>query len=84
MEELAAVVAKHDEDEEQAERERRHEEEVDGDDVSGMSGKKGPPRRGGPRRHPVHVLGDGQLGNLVVKQDEFVPNAPAAPGMPGV
>jgi hypothetical protein len=53
-----------DEDEEETEGEGGDNEEVDGDDVSGMSGQKGPPRRGGRRRGPVHVRGDGQLGDL--------------------
>src|SRR4029453_6569027 len=34
----------------------------------------------GSERGPAHVLGDGQLRNLVAEQDEFGPNAPAAPG----
>ena len=45
VEEFAAVVAEHDEDEQETEGQGRHEEEVDGDDVSGMSGQKGAPRR---------------------------------------
>ena len=45
VEEFAAVMAEHDEDEEQAEGQGRDEEEVDGDDVSGMRGQKGAPRR---------------------------------------
>ena len=48
-EEFAAVVAEHDEDEEQAVRQGRHEEEVDGDDVSGMRGENGAPRPRRPR-----------------------------------
>ena len=80
VEEFAAVVAEHDEDEEQAEGEGRDHEEVDGDDVSGMRGEKGAPRRRRPRRRPVHVLGDGQLGDVVAEQGEFRLDAPAAPG----
>jgi len=33
-----------------------------------------------PRRGPVHVLGDGQLGDLVAEQGEFGLDAAAAPG----
>ena len=44
VEEFAAVMAEDDEDEEQAEGEGGDEEEVDGDDVSGMSGQKRAPR----------------------------------------
>src|SRR5262249_48945707 len=71
VEELATVMSQDDEDEEQAEGEGGDNEEVNGDDVSGMRGKKGPPRRGGPRRRPVHILGDGQLGDGVAEQSEF-------------
>ncbi len=56
VDECSPVVPKDHEHEEQAEREGRHEEEVDGDEISRMSGKKGPLRRGGPRQRPVHVL----------------------------
>ena len=73
-------MAEDDEDEEQAEGEGGDHEEVDGDDVSGMSGQKDAPRGRGPRRRPVHVLGDGQLGDLVAEQGEFRLDAPAAPG----
>jgi hypothetical protein len=55
-EELAAVLAEADEDEEQAEGEGGDHEEVDGDDVSGMSGQKHAPGGRGPRRSSVHVL----------------------------
>ena len=78
--ELTAVVAEHDENEEQAKGQCRHEEEVDGDQVSGMSGQKGAPRRRRPRRRPVHVLGDGPLGDLVAEHGEFRLDAPPAPG----
>jgi hypothetical protein len=43
-EELAAVMAEHDEGEEEAAGEGGNEKEVDGDDVSGMGGEKGTPR----------------------------------------
>ena len=80
VDEFAAVVAKPDEDEQQAKCQGRHEEEVHGDDLSGMRGKKSPPRRGGPRRRPLHVLGDGQLGHGVAEEGEFRLDAAAAPG----
>ena len=80
VEEFAAVMPEGDEDEEQAEGEGGDNEEVDGDEVSGMSGKKGPPRRGGPRRRPGHVLRHGQLGDGVAEEGEFGVDAPAAPG----
>ena len=80
MEELAAVMAEADEDEEQAEGEGGDHEEVDGDDVSGMRGKKSPPRRGGPRRSSVHVLGDREFGDVVAEEGKFRPDASAAPG----
>ena len=80
VEELAAGMAEDDEGEEQAEGEGGDEEEVDGDDVTSMGSQKHAPGWGWPRRCAVHVLGDGQLGNLVTKQRELRPNAPAAPG----
>jgi hypothetical protein len=76
---LAAVVAKDDEREEQAEGEGRDHEEVDGDELSGVRGEEGAPRGRRPRRRPVHVLGDGQLGDLVAGQREFRLDAAAAP-----
>src|SRR2546425_5762642 len=71
VEEFAAVMPDDDEREEQTESEGRHEEEIDGDDVSGMRGEKGAPRRRRPMRCPAHVLGDGQLGDPVAEQGEF-------------
>ena len=73
-----SVVAEHDEGEQQTEGQGRHEEEVHGDDLSGMRGEKDPPGRRGPRGYPAHVLGDGQLGDLVTEQGEFCLDAPAA------
>ena len=49
MEEVAAVVAEHDEDGHEAEGQGRHEEEVHGDDRPGMRGQKDAPGRRGPR-----------------------------------
>ena len=80
VEEFAAVVTKHYEDEEQPERQRRHEEEVDGDRVSKMAGQKGPPCRGGARRGATHVFGHSQLGDRVAEQSEFRLDAAPAPG----
>jgi hypothetical protein len=80
VDEFTAVVAELDEDEQQAKRQGRHEEEIHGDDLSGMRGKKSPPRRGGPRRRPLHVLGNGQLGHGVAEEGEFRLDAAAAPG----
>ena len=73
-------MAEHHEDEQEAKGQGWHEEEVDGDDVSGMRGEKDPPRGRGSRRSPVHVLGDGQLGDRVAEQGEFRLDAPAPPG----
>ena len=63
VEEFAAVMAEDDEDEEQAKGEGRDEEEVDGDDLSGMRGEKRAPRGRRPRRRPMHVLRDRQFGD---------------------
>jgi hypothetical protein len=80
MEELAAVMAEADEDEEQAEGEGGDHEEVDGDDVSGMSGQKHAPGGRGPRRSSVHVPGDREFGDAVAEEGKFRPDASAAPG----
>jgi hypothetical protein len=74
----AAVVAKDDEGEQQAEGEGGDDEEVDRDELSGVRRKEGAPRGRWPRRGPVHVLGDGQLGDLVADQSEFGLDAAAA------
>ena len=80
MEELAVVMAEADEDEEQADGEGGDHEEVDGDDVSGMSGQKHAPSGRGPRRSSVHVLGDREFGDVVAEEGKFRPDASAAPG----
>ena len=80
VEKLAAIMAEHDEDEHETEGQGRHEEKVDGHDLSGVRGEKGPPRRRGPRGRPAHVLRDRQLSHLVPKQGEFRLDAPPAPG----
>jgi hypothetical protein len=80
MEELAAVMAEADEDEEQAEGEGGDHEEVDGDDVSGMSGQQHAPGGRGPRRRSVHVRGDRECGDVVAEEGKFRPDASAAPG----
>jgi hypothetical protein len=49
VEELAARMAEDDEGEEQVEGEGGDEEEVNGDDFTGMSRHKGAPGWGGPR-----------------------------------
>ena len=72
-------MAEDDEDKEKAEGEGGDHEEVDGDDVSGMRGEEGAPRGRRPRRRPVDVLGDGELGDRVAEQGEFRLDAPPAP-----
>jgi hypothetical protein len=80
VDEFAPVMAEDNEDEEETEGEGGHNEEVDSDHVAEVSRQKSPPRRGGPRRHPVHVLGDGQLGDLVSQECELRLDAPPTPG----
>ena len=80
VEEFAAIMAEHDEDEPETEGQGRHEEEVDGDDLPGVRGKKRPPRGRGPRGSPAHVLGDGPFGHVVAEMGEFRLDAPTAPG----
>jgi hypothetical protein len=79
VEDFTAIVPEDDEDEEQAKREGRDEEEVDGNNISGMRSEKSAPGGRRPRRRPVHVLGDGQLSDLVAKESQLRPDAPAAP-----
>ncbi len=78
VEEFATVMPQDDEDEEETEGEGGDNEEVDGDDVSGMSGQKRAPRGRRPRRGPVHVLGDGQLADLVAENGKFGLEPPPA------
>src|SRR2546425_12605282 len=80
VEEFVAVMPEDDDREERTESENRHEEEIDGGDVWGLRGEKSAPRGRRPRRCPAHVLGDGQLGDLVAEQGEFGLDAAAAPG----
>src|SRR5262245_28054416 len=80
VDELAAVVAKDDEREQQVEGEGRDHEEIDSDEFSGVRDQEGAPRGRRPRRRPVHVLGDGQLGDLMAEQSEFRLDAAPAPG----
>ena len=72
-------MAEHDEDEQETKGQGRHEEEVHGDDLPRMCDQKGPPRRRGPRGCPAHVLGDGQLGDVVSEESELRLDPPAAP-----
>jgi hypothetical protein len=74
------VMAEHDEGEEEAVGEGGNEKEVDGGDVASMGGEKGTPRGRRVSRRPVHVLGDGQLGDLVAEPGEFCLDTPPAPG----
>jgi hypothetical protein len=79
VEEFAAVMPQDDENEEQVGGDRGDNEEVDGDNVSGMRGEKGAPGGRRPRRRPGQVLGDGPLGDRVAEQGQLRPNAPAPP-----
>jgi hypothetical protein len=80
VDELAAVVAKDDEDEQQTEGEGGDHEEVNRDEFSEVHGEKDAPRGRGPRCSSVHVLGDGEFSDLVTEQGEFHRDAPPAPG----
>jgi hypothetical protein len=71
MEEFAAIMAEHHEDVQEMEGYGWHEEEVDGDDLPSVRGKKGPPRRRGLRGRSVHVLRDRQFGHVVAEMGEF-------------
>jgi hypothetical protein len=80
MDEFSTVVSKDQESEEQVEGQGRNDEEIEGDYVANMCLKEGAPRRGWPRRRAPHVLGDGELGDLIVEEAEFGLNPAPAPG----
>ena len=71
MGEFSTVVSKDQESEEQAEGEGRDDKEVDGDNVMEMRLQERAPRRGRPRRRAAHVLGNGELGDLIAEEAEF-------------
>ena len=71
MDEFSTVVSKDQESEEQVEGEGRDDEEVDGDNLADMCREEGAPRRGWPRRGAPHVLGNGELGDLIAEEAEF-------------
>jgi len=58
----------------------RDDEEVDGDNLADMFLKKGAPRGGWARRGTPHVLGNGQLGDLIAEEPEFGWDPTPAPG----
>jgi hypothetical protein len=78
VEERAAVMAEHDEGEEEAVSEGGNEKEVDGDEVASLGGEKGTPRGRRVSRRPVHVLGDREFGDVVAEEGKFRPDASAA------
>jgi hypothetical protein len=71
MDEFSTVVSKDQESEEQLEGEGGHDEEVDSDNLADVCLQEGPPRRGWPRRGALHVLGHGELGDLIAEKAEF-------------
>jgi hypothetical protein len=54
--------------------------EVDGGNLADMRLQEGAPRRGRPRRGMPHVLGNGELGNLIAEEAEFGLDPAPAPG----
>ena len=80
VDEFATVVSKNQEAEEQVEGEGRDDEEVDGDNLADMLLKKGAPRRRWPRGGTPHVLGNGELGDLIAEEAEFGLDPAPAPG----
>src|SRR4029453_8129898 len=68
MHKFSAVVLKNQEPEEQAKGERGDHEEVDGDNLADMCPQEGAPRRGRPRRGAPHVLGNGELRDLMPRK----------------
>ena len=80
VEEFSTVVSKDQEAEEQLEGEGGHDEEVDSDKLADVCLQEGRPRRGWPRRRAPHVLGDGELGDLIAEKAEFSLDPAPAPG----
>jgi hypothetical protein len=79
VDDAAAMVRKHDEDEQDAQARGGHGEEVDGDQVLDMVGEEGPPGLrwlGAPLRHQA---GHGALCYVDPELDELAMNARGAP-----
>src|SRR2546422_4897726 len=76
--ELPAIVAEHDEREEQAESEGGNDKEIDPDNLPEMRLQEGAPGGRGARRCAAHVLGDRQFGGVIAKEVEF--GLDASPG----
>src|SRR5918994_6307988 len=51
--------------------EGRDDEEVDGDNLADMCSEEGAPRRGWSWRGAPHVLGHGELGDLIAEEPQF-------------
>src|SRR2546428_422931 len=77
--ELPAIVAEHDEREEQAESEGGNDKEIDPDNLPEMRLQEGAPGGRGARRCAAHVLGDRQFGDVIAKEVEFGLDASPAP-----
>src|SRR4030095_12662218 len=71
LDEFSPGVSKDQEAEEQLEGEGGDDEEVDSDNLADVCLQEGPPRRGWPRRGALHVLGNGELGELIAEKAEF-------------
>src|SRR4029450_6038776 len=80
MDEFSTVVSKDQESEEQLEGEGGHDEEVDSDNLADVCLQERSPRRGWPRRGAPHVLGNGELGDLIAEKAEFGLDPAPAPG----
>jgi hypothetical protein len=71
LDEFSPGVSKDQESEEQLEGEGGDDEEVGSDNLADVCLQEGPPRRGWPRRGALHVLGNGELGDLLAEKAEF-------------
>src|SRR4029450_4889489 len=81
MDEFSTVVSKDQESEEQLEGEGGHDEEVDSDNLADVCLQERSPRRGWPGREAPHVLGNGELGDLIAEKAEFGLDPAPAPGL---
>jgi hypothetical protein len=79
VDDAAAMVGEHDEDEQHAQARRRHGEEIDGDQIADMVSEEGPPglrRVGTPCRHEAR---HGALGHIDTQLKELAMDARGAP-----
>jgi len=79
VDDVPAMVSKHDENEEDAQARGGHREEIEGDQVPHMVGEERPPGLGRRRAALRHQPGDGALGHIDAELDELAMDSWGAP-----